>query len=390
MTTVAIIPARGGSKSVPRKNVLPVAGKPLIAHTIIAALEAEAVDRVFVSTDDAEIASAAREYGAEVIDRPVELATDEASSESALLHALQVIEAQAGERPELTVFLQCTSPFTTGAHIDACVSQLNTKAADSIFSAVPFHGFVWREGAMGMDGANHDKRIRERRQDRAPEFLENGAIYVMRTAGFIEHEHRFFGSTAVFEMEPDTGWEIDTETDLAHARLALGASDISALPAHIAAIAFDFDGVFTDDLVTVDQDGRESARCSRRDGMGIEQLRKHDLAMIVISKERVPIVAQRCEKLKLPVEHGVDDKLTLLKGWLEREGIAAQNAIFVGNDINDIECMQYVGCGVAPADAHISALQAANLVLSQPGGRGAVRELTDMVAKQFETQANRL
>ena len=117
-TVVAIIPARGGSQGIPRKNVLPIAGKPLLAHVIEQALASETVDRVFVSTDDPEIAEAARRHGAGVIDRPAEISGSRASSESALSHALETLEAVGRDEFDLLVFLQCTSPLTSSEDID--------------------------------------------------------------------------------------------------------------------------------------------------------------------------------------------------------------------------------------------------------------------------------
>ncbi len=381
MTCVAIIPARGGSKSVPRKNVLPLAGKPLIAHTIDAARNAKGVDRVIVSTDDAEIKAVALRYGADVIDRPVELASDTASSESALLHAVAALEKKEGVKPDLLVFLQCTSPFTRSADIEALLAKMHAEDADSAFSAVPFQGFVWIEREGDMVGVNHDKRERLRRQDRHPEFLENGAVYAMKVPGFIESGHRFFGKTVAVEMDADRGLEIDEPADvaLAKAQIASRGPARARLPHPVAAVVFDFDGVFTDDGVLVTQQGDEAVMCSRRDGMGIELLRKSGILMCVISKEQVPIVMHRCEKLQLEAMHGINDKLSLLRKWLDRRGADSRNTVYVGNDVNDIECMDFVGCSVAPNDAHPAALERADIVLSAGGGKGAVRELADLI-----------
>jgi len=218
---LAIIPARGGSKGVPKKNIRLLAGKPLIAWTIHAAREARSVTRIAVSTDDAEIARVARQFGAEVIHRPAEISGDTASSESALLHSLDHLRETESYQPELIAFLQCTSPFTSGQDIDGTVSVLLNQNADSAFSATRFFHFIWRMDQQGATGINHDKRIRQRRQDRQPEYLENGAVYVMRTEGFQAARHRFFGKTAVFEMEARKSLEIDELDDFAMAEALL-------------------------------------------------------------------------------------------------------------------------------------------------------------------------
>lgn len=224
MKTIAIIPARGGSKGIPGKNIIPLLGKPLIAWNILAAKASEKIDGVFVSTDDAGIAAVAREYGAEVIDRPDEIAGDTASSESALLHALAVL-AEQGILPELLVFLQCTSPLTQTRDIDRALATLAAEGGDSCVSACDFHYFVWARGADGdARGMNHDKRFRQRRQDREPQYLENGAIYVMKREGFLHAGHRFFGKTVISPMPAERSFEIDDPVDLKIAEVLLAES----------------------------------------------------------------------------------------------------------------------------------------------------------------------
>lgn len=211
---IAIIPARGGSKGVPRKNVRPVAGKPLIAWNIEAARDARTVDEVYVSTDDDEIAAISEQYGAKVVRRPAEISGDTASSESALLHVIDTLAAQ-GVNPEEIVFMQCTSPLTASEDIDACVGKLELSGADSAFTAKEFFYFIWKVLPDGScDGINHDKRFRPRRQDREPQYEENGAVYVMRTDGFLKAKHRFFGKTVMSLMPESRCFEIDTEFDL--------------------------------------------------------------------------------------------------------------------------------------------------------------------------------
>jgi len=383
----AVIPARGGSKGIPGKNLKRIAGQPLVAWTIQAAQRASHVQRVIVSTDDPAIAQVAREHGAEVVERPAELSNDTASSEAALLHALEHLEQTQDYRPELLVFLQCTSPLTEAGDIDGAVQQLLDQKADSALSVTRFHYFLWRPlGGGGADGINHDKRVRLRRQDREPEFLETGAVYVMRVAGFRASRHRFFGKTVLYETPAERVCEIDEPIDLQLAELRLRQRTSLGLPAKVAALVMDFDGVLTDNRVSVDQDGRESVQCSRADGMGLELLRKVGLPLLVLSKEENPVVAARCKKLRVRCEQGIEAKLPALHAYCAELGIALENVVYVGNDINDLECLRAVGCGVAVADAHPEALSAARLVLAAKGGEGAVRELCEMILEQFRQQ----
>ncbi|MGA2962645.1 MAG: HAD hydrolase family protein [Candidatus Korobacteraceae bacterium] len=151
----------------------------------------------------------------------------------------------------------------------------------------------------------------------------------------------------------------------------------------IAALILDFDGVFTDNKVIVTDDGREAVICDRSDGYAIEQLKRTGLPILVLSTERVPIARFRCEKLGLECTHGVDDKAAALRQWLSAHNIAAQQTVYVGNDVNDIGCMQIVGHPVAVADAYPEAIAAARYVLAASGGHGAVREIALALAQHL-------
>ncbi len=384
---VAIIPARGGSKGLPRKNVRPLLGKPLLAHTIDAANGSRHVTRVAVSTDDPEIAEVARRFGAEVVDRPAELAGDKASSEDALLHALDRLFPDGAPQPEVFVFLQCTSPLTSSDDIDALVETLQREDADSAFLATRFHHFVWRPDASGdFHGVNHDRSVRQLRQDRPAEYFETGSGYAMRLAGFRAHRHRFFGRVAAAEMPEEHIGEIDTPADFeaieSRMRARRSAAARAALPQPVEALVMDFDGVLTDDTVIIDQDGVEHVRCSRSDGMGIDLLSRTGLPMIVLSREANTVVRARCDKLRLDCVHGLETKLATLEDWARRTGVSLANTVYIGNDVNDLDCMGAVGFPVAPSDAHEAARDAARLVLQNAGGNGAVRELADMLLEQ--------
>src|SRR4051812_2576910 len=240
----AIIPARGGSKGIVGKNLRVLGGRPLIAHTLLAARAAQRVERIVVSTDDPGIAAVAREYGADVVWRPAELASDSASSESALLHTLGSLAAEQSYEPELVAFLQCTSPLTTAQDIDGTIAKLVDEAADTALSVALFHYFLWKTVEGEAVGVNHDKRVRLRRQDREPEYLETGAVYAMRRAGFLSAQHRFFGKTVFYEMPLERVCEIDELVDLDVAELRLRqraqSTRAAALPSPLEALVMDF------------------------------------------------------------------------------------------------------------------------------------------------------
>lgn len=387
---VAIIPARGGSKGVPRKNVRDVAGKPLIGWTIEAARAAKSVDLVVVSTDDCEIASVAESFGAKVVWRPAEISGDTASSESALLHALDVLEKE-GCSPDELVFLQCTSPLTTGADIDDCVRAMTETNADCAFTAKEFFYFIWKRESDGSAvGINHDLRFRPRRQDREAQYEENGAVYVMKTDGFRRHRHRFFGKTVFSLMPPERCFEIDVEMDMEVATVLLtrrAGTTCAAreFPRKLGAVVFDFDGVMTDDSVWVSTSGEELVKCSRSDGQGIALARKWKVPLLILSSEANAVVSRRAEKLGMEVIQGIglSGKAEVLKGWAEANGVGLDSVVFMGNDLNDVECMRMCGFAVAPASAHRCAKARADWVLEHDGGGGAVRECLEKIGEQI-------
>ncbi|MEV4102754.1 N-acetylneuraminate synthase family protein [Nonomuraea sp. NPDC049649] len=371
MRVLAVVPARGGSAGVPLKNLAPVGGVPLVARAVRACLRAEPVDEVVVSTDHAGIAEASRRAGARVVERPAELSGATASSESAVLHALDSLD----EDPVVVVLVQCTSAFIDPADLSAAVRRVLDGEADSVFSGTPTHEFLWTPAGAGV---NHDPASRPRRQDMEPQFRETGAFYAMRTAGFREHGHRFFGQVAVQEVPARHAVEVDTPEDLEIARALAPFADAPE-PIDVDAVITDFDGVHTDDRAYVDSEGREMVLVSRSDGMGVSLLRRAGVKVLVMSTEHNPVVAARARKLGVPVLQGLTDKRTVLRDWLAIEKLDPARVAYVGNDVNDLGPMAEVGWPVTVPDAHPRVRAVARVVLSRPGGDGAVRELCDRV-----------
>lgn len=407
---LAVIPARGGSKGVPAKNLAPVGGVPLVSRAVRECRAARLVTDVVVSTDDHAIASAAREAGAEVVLRPAAIAGDTATSEAAVLHAMDAHEALHGAPVDVVLLVQCTSPFIAREDIDGVVAAVVERGADTALTVAPFHGFIWRDASDdpavaepartealgggtavtsstvtdGGYGVNHDKSFRPRRQDRPQDLLETGAAYAMDAAGLREHRHRFFGRTEPVRTDPARVLEIDDPHDLARARALAPLFDADRpgpLPtaADIDAVVLDFDGTQTDDRVLVDSEGRELVSVHRGDGLGIAALRRSGLKMLVLSTEQNPVVAARARKLKLPVLHGIDRKDLALKQWCEDQGIAPERVLYVGNDVNDLPCFALVGWPVAVASAHDVVRGAARAVTTVPGGDGAIREIASWI-----------
>lgn len=208
---VAVILARGGSKGIPQKNILTVGGVPLVARSIVAAKNVLEITNVYVSTDDQNIASVAREYGAEVVVRPIEFASDAASSESALLHFAEVIHADA------YVFIQCSSPFTIAEDFVKGIELYGQSGIDSVLAVTEDHGgflcggFTWDEGG---ESVNYDYVHRPRRQDMKNTYRENGAFYIMSRVGLLEHKNRLHGKVGLAHMPRFRSFEIDEPEDI--------------------------------------------------------------------------------------------------------------------------------------------------------------------------------
>lgn len=220
MQIVAVIPARGGSKGIPRKNVLPIAGRPLIAWTIAQALEVPGL-RVIVSTEDDEIAAISRSSGAEVIVRPEDLAEDTTPTEPVVEHVIATL-TQRGERPDAVMLLQATSPVRLPGTLARAIAEFDSSGADSIVGVVAQSPFLWRHGSPSR--ADYDYTRRPRRQDLREEDLryrETGSIYLTRSEIYERDHNRLGGRIGLFVMDDIEGSDLDTPADwqVAEARL---------------------------------------------------------------------------------------------------------------------------------------------------------------------------
>ena len=210
MKIVSIIPVRGGSKSIPRKNVVDFAGKPLMLWTIEQAKASTLVSEIYVTSDSKEILEIADSAGARTIIRPPELSTDIATSESALIHVLNQIK----EAPEYIVFLQATAPLRKSNDIDNSISHLIDAAADSLLSVTKAYDYIWKESEGGISSLNFDYLQRKRRQDLQPLYYENGSIYVFKPDILKKYRNRLGGKISIYYMEPWQMVDINDNADL--------------------------------------------------------------------------------------------------------------------------------------------------------------------------------
>lgn len=400
---LAIIPARGGSKGIPHKNIKLFAGYPLIAYSIAAGLQSELTTRVIVSTDDEEIAEIARKWGAETpFLRPAEFAADNTLDLPVFQHALSWLKEHENYVPDIVLQLRPTSPARPRTLVDEAVKLLMAHPeADSVRGVVPADENphkMWRvdpktglmNGLLKVDGI--DEPYNAPRQKLPPVYWQTGHIDAIRPERTFMAGDSMSGKNILpLFLDPAFTIDIDTPFDwvryewmVYHAGLDMvwPGKRRRGMPKDIKLVVFDFDGVMTDDTVYVDQSGTESVRCSRSDGMGIRLLREKGIPAVVLSSERNPVVMQRCKKLNLECIHGVLKKGETLANYLKENEIDPRSVIYVGNDVNDLPCFPLVGCAIVPSDAHDRVKNEADIVLTHKGGEGAVRELCDMLINE--------
>ncbi len=212
LNAIAIIPARGGSKGIPNKNLVPFAGRPLLGWSIFHALSSPQIENVFVTSDDGKILNFTESVGASPIRRPAELSGDESSSESALIHAID----QLSSDPEIVVFLQATSPLRKTDDVENALQTFANTEADSLFSGARLDDFnVWGNKEGRFESLNYDFKSRQTRQNRRIDsWVEDGSIYIFRPQILRENNNRLGGKIAIYETETWQSFEIDEPDDL--------------------------------------------------------------------------------------------------------------------------------------------------------------------------------
>jgi N-acylneuraminate cytidylyltransferase len=404
---LALVPARGGSKSIPRKNANLFLGHPLLAYSVAAGVQAKSVTRTIISTDDEGMAEIARQYGAEApFLRPAEFAQDDTLDLPVFQHALAWLAKNEGYKPDVIVQLRPTSPLRPPDLVDRAVETLlKNKKADSVRGVVPAGQNpykMWRvvEGEP-MQPLLKAKGVSEGynapRQSLPATYWQTGHVDAIRAATIRKGS---MSGEQVWPVMIDARYtvDIDTPNDWKRAEWLASSGEIEvvwpgkkqrALPKNTRLLVMDFDGVLSDNRVWVNEEGKEQIAANRSDGLGIEMLVKAGVDAMVISMEENPVVARRCEKLGIPYKKGIEQKGKTLQAELAARGLDGSEVVFLGNDTNDLPCFPIVGCAVAVADSHPEVLRQADLILSKRGGHGAVRELCDLIlarnnAKELE------
>ncbi len=383
---VAIIPARGGSKGIPNKNIIQICGKPLIAWTIEQAQVSKYVDYTFVTTDSDQISNISLHYGAKIINRPTNISSDTSKTEEALVHAIRIMEEIHRIKPDIVVLLQPTSPLRKPGDIDNSLEQFLSYDSDSLFSVTKIADLtLWQKNRNQWESVNFDYKNKLRRQDRPSQYIENGSIYITKPELLIQDSNVIGGEIGVYEQDFWQTWEIDTmdEVDLVEFYLNknIRKSRKSLIKrAEIELIVFDFDGVMTDNTAILMEDGSEGVIVNRADGVGVSNLKKLGIPMVILTSEANPVVKRRAEKLKLEIISNIDNKKDRLSAYLVDHKIDKDHVIYVGNDLNDLEVMQMIGFPVCPADSHPKIVEVSKLVLDCNGGEGVSRAIFDILS----------
>ncbi len=383
----AFIPVRGGSKSIPLKNIKIMNGKPLVYWTIKAACECRFIDKVYVATDSLSIKETVesikdREQGetfakVEVIGRSAESASDTASTESAMLEFAAAFEF------DNIALIQATSPLLEAADLNRGFQVFYEDDVDSVLSVVPQKRFNWEKDENGYAyPTNYDVLQRPRRQDFNGYLVENGAFYITSKVCLINSANRLSGKIKAVEMSEDTFFEIDEPEDWVTIEGLMKkreVADFEKIP-EIKLFLTDCDGCLTDGGMYYSENGDELKKFNTRDGMGFALLKKQGILTGIITGENVELNRRRAGKLNLDfLEQGCIDKITAVTRICEECGIDLRNVAYVGDDMNDLDLIKSVGFGCCPSDAVEQIKDVAKYVTKTKGGGGVIREIVDFL-----------
>lgn len=382
---VAFIPVRGGSKSIPLKNIKNICGKPLMYWTIKAACECHYIDKVYVATDSEKINAVICDLIAvndtlldkvEVIGRSAESASDTASTEFAMLEFAQQYEF------DNIVLIQATSPMLTSDDLNGGFVVYSDENTDSVLSCVRQSRFLWMQDEEGnVFSSNYDYHNRPRRQEFSGYLMENGAFYITSKERLLKSENRISGKIKAYEMNADTAFEIDEPSDWIIVESLMKKNGfLHKYQNKIKLFLTDCDGCLTDGGMYYSESGDELKKFNATDGMGFSLLKRQGIITGIITGEDTKIVEKRARKLKIDELHqGVRDKLEVVKSLADKYGISLDEIAYVGDDINDATVLENVGfpCTVNNASQRIKNM--AKYVSSKDGGSGAVREIIDKI-----------
>ena len=381
--TIAFIPVRGGSKSIPLKNIKPFCGKPLVCWNIEALEQCDEVDETIVATDSDKIEEtvvSGRYKKAKVYRRSAGNASDTASTESVMLEYIRYAQLHDDD---IFMLVQATSPLTGTAHFAEALEMYGRGQYDSILTCVRNRRFFWNEDGTSM---NYDYRNRPRRQDFGGMLMENGAFYVNKVRNILASGNRLSGSIGIYEMPEYTAMEIDEPDDWIVMENLMGRHVLSRREAgkkNVKLFLCDVDGTLTDGGMYYSEKGDELKKFNTHDGMGLQLLREAGIKTGIITSENTRIVENRGKKLNVDfLYQGKRDggKLAVAKELCAQLGITLDEVAYIGDDVNCVELLEAAGVKACPADACDEVKAIAGIqVMKKQGGEGCVREFVQKI-----------
>lgn len=383
MAVIAFIPIRGGSQSIPLKNIKNFCGYPLVYWNLLALEQSPEVDKVIVATDYDEIervVESVKFSKVSIYRRLRENATDVASTESVML---EYLERRGNDLKESDIFMlvQATSPLTQSIHFSEAIKMYEKGAYDSILSCVKIKRFYWHGNGTPV---NYDYMNRPRRQDFDGIMMENGAFYINTVANILKAGNRLSGRIGIYEMPEYTSIELDNQDDWLLAENLMYkyvCTAESKLRRKVRLFIADVDGVLTDGSMYYSEKGDELKRFHTYDGMAFKILREAGIKTAIITSENTKMVENRAKKMQIDfviqgASHG--GKVEAARELCEKLGVPMDETVYIGDDINCYELLKEVGIAACPDNA----VQKIKLIpgiirLSRKGGEGVVRELVD-------------
>lgn len=384
---IAFIPVRGGSKSIPLKNIKLLNGRPLVYWTISALERASGVDQIVVATDSDEIEQTIERFNFTktiIYRRLPENASDTSSTESVMLEYIRVA---ALNQNDIFMLVQATSPLLQTIHIAEALDQYKKGEYDSMLTCVRDYRFYWNESGTPK---NYDYKNRPRRQDFDGTLMENGAFYINLVNNILESNNRLSGRIGIYEMPNYTATEIDEPEDwVILENLMKRYADVpEANKKNIKLFLTDVDGVLTDAGMYYSENGDELKKFNTHDGMAFQLLKAVGIKVGIITSENTNIVTRRAQKLKVDyIYQGQRNggKLAAAIEICEKENISLNEVAYIGDDINCFELLSSVGVAACPSNAVDKIKQISHILcLNKAGGDGAVREFVEKILKDSE------
>lgn len=381
---IAFIPVRGGSKSIPLKNIKPFCGKPLVCWNIEALENCPEVDQIVVATDSDKIEEVVLNHTykkTRIYRRSAENACDTASTESVML---EYINAAQLASDDIFMLVQATSPLTQTKHFSEALRMYANKKYDSILTCVRNYRFFWNADGTSM---NYDYRNRPRRQNFDGMLMENGAFYINTVKNITASQNRLSGKIGVYEMPEYTATEIDEPDDWSILenlmRRHILNNTNNAQAKNIKLFLTDVDGTLTDGGMYYSENGDELKKFNTRDGMGLQLLREKGIKVGIVTSETRELNRRRAEKLKLDFfSQGQRNggKLEAAKAICAQLGITLAEVAYIGDDVNCYELLSNVGMAACPADAtpKVKSIEGIH-IMTHKGGEGCVREFAEML-----------